>query len=149
MSIQRIGVNNIAKYYDDPNGNLYFRVLEDEESDYELMDGFSLDELRAALDYGDIEMIYVPGTAQAIIENLLVEEIVEKIFNTRYVIWFESKVCDDNVGYFYRNRKVGFTSSHSPERAQRFKTLEGAEKRLADLVSREGEYYNFKIKVVS
>lgn len=73
-NICKVTLKNIEKYYWDPNGNLYFRITKEFSSDYELMDGFELEELKAALAYGDIEMIYVSGPAQAIIEKLLVEK---------------------------------------------------------------------------
>ena len=44
----------------------------------------------------------------------------------QYTIFFQSKVEDDNKGYFYRNRKEGFTSVFQPERAKKFKTEDTA-----------------------
>ena len=40
----------------------------------------------------------------------------------QYIIYFESKVVEDNKGYFYRNRKVGFSAVFQYERAKKFKT---------------------------
>lgn len=73
-NICKVTLKNIEKYYWNPNGNLYFRVVEEVDSDYQLMDGFEIEELKAAIAYGDIEMIYVSGPAKAIIEKLLVEK---------------------------------------------------------------------------
>ena len=63
-----------------------------------------------------------------------------------YVIYFQSKVEDKNIGYFYRNRKEGFTSVFQPERAKKFKTEDTAFAMLKTLQEKEGEYYNFEIK---
>ena len=73
-NICRVTLKNIEKYYYDTKGNLYFRLTKDFDSDYELMDGFDIEELKAAIAYGDIEMIYISGPARAIIEKLLVEK---------------------------------------------------------------------------
>ena len=78
-NICRVTLKNIEKYYYDPNGNLYFRLTKEFDSDYELMDGFDIEELKAAIAYGDIEMIYVSGPAQAIIEKLLTEEETDEV----------------------------------------------------------------------
>lgn len=69
-----ITARNLEKYYNEPNGNLYFRMVEDSNSDYQVVDGFDLDELKAAIAYGHIEVIYVSGPAQEIIEKMLAEE---------------------------------------------------------------------------
>jgi len=66
----------------------------------------------------------------------------------QYIIYFESKVVEDNKGYFYRNRKVGFSAVFQYERAKKFKTEVEAFIRLKDLKKREGEYYNFEIKEI-
>lgn len=73
-NICKVTLKNIEKYYYDPNGNLYFRLTKEFGSDYELMDGFDIEDLKVAIAYGDIEMIYISGPAQAIIEKLLVEK---------------------------------------------------------------------------
>lgn len=69
----KVDVHNINKYYNKPDGNLYFKVVEDSGPDYEVVDGFELDELKAALAHGNIELIWVSGEAQAIIKNLIEE----------------------------------------------------------------------------
>ena len=74
--VTNVTARNLEKYYNDPNGNIYFRILEDPDSDYQVADGFDLEELKAAIVYGHIDVIYVSGPAQAIIEKLLVEEAV-------------------------------------------------------------------------
>ena len=66
----------------------------------------------------------------------------------KYVIWFNSKVEDNNSGFFFRKRKEGFTSVYQQERARQFKTKECAELVLAGLVAKEGEYYDFEIKEI-
>ena len=71
-----VTVRNLEEYYNDPNGNIYFRMVESPDSDYQVADGFDLDELKAAIAYGHIEVIYVSGPAQEIIEKMLVEEAV-------------------------------------------------------------------------
>ena len=65
-----------------------------------------------------------------------------------YVIWFASKVEENNSGYFYRNRKEGFTSVFKPERAKKYKTEDTAFAQLKTLQEKEGEYYNFEIKEI-
>lgn len=67
---------------------------------------------------------------------------------TKYVIWFNSKVIEDNSGYFYRNRKEGFTAVPQPERAKTFKTEDQAFAMLKTLQEKEGEYYDFEIKEI-
>lgn len=66
----------------------------------------------------------------------------------KYVIYFQSKVEDNNSGYFYRNRKVGFTAVPQPERAKKFKAEDQAFAMLKTLQEKEGEYYDFEIKEV-
>ena len=66
----------------------------------------------------------------------------------KYVIWFNSKVMDDNSGFFYRNRKEGFTAVPQSDRAKKFKTKENAEDMLETLKVKEGEYYDFEIREV-
>ena len=66
----------------------------------------------------------------------------------KYVIYFQSKVEDDNKGYFYRNRKVGFTAVFQPERAKKFKTEDTAFAQLKTLQEKEGEFYIFEIKEI-
>ena len=66
----------------------------------------------------------------------------------QYIIFFQSKVEDKNKGYFYRNRKEGFTSVFQPERAKRFQTEDTAFSRLKSLQEKEGEYYDFEIKEI-
>lgn len=65
-----------------------------------------------------------------------------------FVIYFQSKVEETNTGYFYRNRKEGFTSVFKPERAKKFQTMDKAEERLAMLTDKEGEYYYFEVQEV-
>ena len=65
-----------------------------------------------------------------------------------YVIWFTGKVEENNSGYFYRNRKEGFTSVFKPERAKKYKTEDTAFAQLKTLQEKEGEYYNFEIKEI-
>lgn len=66
----------------------------------------------------------------------------------QYIIFFQSKVEDDNKGYFYRNRKEGFTSVFQPERAKKFKTEDMAFSRLKTLQEKEGAFYIFEIKEI-
>ena len=66
----------------------------------------------------------------------------------KYIIYFQSKVEENNSGYFYRNRKEGFTSVFKPERAKKFKTEDTAFAQLKTLQEKEGEYYDFEIKEV-
>ena len=66
----------------------------------------------------------------------------------QYTIFFQSKVEDDNKGYFYRNRKEGFTSVFQPERAKKFKTEDTAFSMLKTLQEKEGEFYIFEIKEI-
>ena len=66
----------------------------------------------------------------------------------QYVIHFQSKVEESNVGFFYRDRKEGFTSVFKADRAKKFKTEEAAFARLKTLQEKEGEYYNFKIEEI-
>lgn len=67
----------------------------------------------------------------------------------QYVIYFKSKVEESNVGFFYRNRKEGFTSVLKADRAKMFKTEAAARARLRALQEKEGEYYDFKIEEIS
>lgn len=66
----------------------------------------------------------------------------------QYVIHFQSKVEESNVGFFYRDRKEGFTSVFKADRAKKFKTEDAAFARLKTLQEKEGEYYNFKIEEI-
>ena len=66
----------------------------------------------------------------------------------QYIIYFQSKVENDNKGYFYRNRKVGFTSVFKPEKAKKFKAEDTAFAQLKTLQEKEGEYYIFEIKEI-
>lgn len=66
----------------------------------------------------------------------------------KYVIYFQSRVESNNVGYFYRNRKEGFTSVFKPERAKKFKHEDNAFAQLKLLQEKEGEYYDFEIKEI-
>ena len=66
----------------------------------------------------------------------------------KYVIYFQSKVEDTNKGYFYRNRKEGFTSVFKPERAKMFKTEDTAFAQLKTLQEKEGAFYIFEIKEI-
>lgn len=72
-----VNIKNIEKYYWDPNGNLYFRSTEVPNSDYELVDGFDIEELKAAIEYGEVEIIYVSGQAQEIIKGILEKDLEE------------------------------------------------------------------------
>ena len=67
----------------------------------------------------------------------------------QYVIYFESKVEESNVGFFYRGCKEGFTSVLKADRAKKFKTEAAALARLRALQEKEGEYYDFKIEEIS
>lgn len=67
----------------------------------------------------------------------------------QYVIYFESKVEESNVGFFYRDRKEGFTAVLKADRARKFKTEAAALVRLWALQEKEGEYYDFKIEEIS
>lgn len=67
----------------------------------------------------------------------------------QYVIYFESKVEESNVGFFYRSCKEGFTSVLKADRARKFKTEAAALARLRALQEKEGEYYDFKIEEIS
>lgn len=66
----------------------------------------------------------------------------------QYVIYFQSKVEESNVGFFYRARKEGFTSVFKADRAKKFKTEDAAFARLKTLQENEGDYYNFKIEEI-
>lgn len=66
----------------------------------------------------------------------------------KYIIYFQSKIESNNHGYFYRNRKEGFTSVYQPERAKKFKTEDNAFIQLKLLQEKEGEYYDFEIQGV-
>ena len=66
----------------------------------------------------------------------------------QYVIHFQSKVEESNVGFFYRGRKEGFTSVFKADRAKKFKTEDAAFARLKTLQEKEGEYYDFEIKEI-
>lgn len=66
----------------------------------------------------------------------------------QYVIYFQSKVEESNVGFFYRDRKEGFTSVFKADRAKKFKTEDAAFARLKNLQEKEGEYYDFKIEEI-
>ena len=66
----------------------------------------------------------------------------------QYVIYFQSKVEESNVGFFYRDRKVGFTSVFKADRAKKFKTENAAFARLKTLQEKEGDYYTFKIEEI-
>lgn len=67
----------------------------------------------------------------------------------KYVIWFKSKVQDNNTGFFFRSRKEGFTSVPTAERARKFITGADARRVKAQLEYKEGEYYDFVIKEVA
>lgn len=66
----------------------------------------------------------------------------------QYVIYFQSKVEGSNAGFFYRNRKEGFTSVFKADRAKKFKTEDAAFASLKTLQEKEGEYYDFKIEEI-
>lgn len=66
----------------------------------------------------------------------------------QFVLYFKSKVVADNCGYFYRNRSEGFLSVPTLERARKFKTESEAFVVKADLVSREGAWYDFEIQEI-
>ena len=66
----------------------------------------------------------------------------------QFVLYFKSKVVADNCGYFYRNRTEGFSSVHVLDRAKKFKTETEALIVKADLVSREGAWYDFEIQEI-
>ena len=74
--VTNVTMRNLEKYYNDSNGNIYFRMIEDSDSDYQVADGFDLEELKAAIVYGHIDVIYVSGPAQEVIKKMLVEEAV-------------------------------------------------------------------------
>ena len=67
----------------------------------------------------------------------------------KYVIWFDSLIVENNSGYFFRKRKEGFTSVHSPDRARLYKTRQTAARMLARLNADEGDYYKFEIREVA
>ena len=66
----------------------------------------------------------------------------------KYVIWFSSKVEEDNSGFFLRALKEGFTSVLTSDSAKTFITGAEARKIKALLESKEGEYYDFEIREV-
>lgn len=67
----------------------------------------------------------------------------------KFVISFQSKTQPENTGFFYRNRKVGFSSVNNLNMARKFKTEPEALRILADLETREGEWYIFELNEVA
>ena len=67
----------------------------------------------------------------------------------KYVIWFKSKVQDNNTGFFFRSSKEGFTSVLTADRARKFITGAEARRAKAHLEAKEGEYYDFEIREVT
>jgi hypothetical protein len=66
----------------------------------------------------------------------------------RFIIEFQSKTVPENRGYFYRPRKVGFSSVYNIDMARKFKTEELARRCLQHLEEVEGEWYTFEIKMI-
>lgn len=66
----------------------------------------------------------------------------------KYVIWFKSKTEANNEGFYFRNRKVGFTSVTTTDRARKFITGADARRIKAQLEAKEGDYYIFEIREV-
>lgn len=56
----KITKNNLEKYYNDPNGNLYYFY----KDQYYLVDGFTIEDITNALNAG-IKFIFVEGLAQS------------------------------------------------------------------------------------
>ena len=67
----------------------------------------------------------------------------------KYAISFQSKTDSNNTGYFFRNRKVGFTGVNNLTMARKFKTESEAIRVLTNLESREGEWYFFELNEVA
>ena len=66
----------------------------------------------------------------------------------KYVIWFKSKTVENNTGFYFRNRKVGFTGVPTADRARKFITGAEVRKIKTLLEAKEGEYYDFEIQEV-
>ena len=62
-----------------------------------------------------------------------------------FVIYFESLIDKENIGFFQRFKKVGFWSVNNTKCARRFKTNIEANNVLKRLKKIERKYYNFKI----
>ena len=65
---------------------------------------------------------------------------------TKFIIKFVSKVVPSNEGYFFRMRKVGFSSVLQRSRARKFTTIENAFDMRDKLEAAEGEWYTFTIE---
>lgn len=66
LSQQICGVtaDNVDKYLNRIDGNIYYRLSLD--SAFELLEsGFTADEIKAAIGYGDADFIFISGSAEA------------------------------------------------------------------------------------
>lgn len=68
--ICKLSLDNVSKYFNDIGGNIYYRLKDDSRQTFELLDGFELEEIKAAIAYGDAEFIYMSGSAEAGIARL-------------------------------------------------------------------------------
>ena len=62
--IKILGSTALAKYYNDPNGNIYFAYKG--EDTYQVVDGFLYYELNSKLCAGLIKLIYIEGPSLGI-----------------------------------------------------------------------------------
>ena len=56
-----VNPNNLKQLYNNPDGNLYFRVPLCKKRLYDVCDGFSYQELYSAVCAGECELIWIQG----------------------------------------------------------------------------------------
>lgn len=57
----KVTPNNLKHLYDNPNGNLYFRIPYIKKELYEVCEGFDYSELYWAVCAGECHLIWIPG----------------------------------------------------------------------------------------
>lgn len=55
-----VNTRNVTRLYNKINGNLYFRDAS-RHSNFQVVEGFMLDELKYALKLGQVEMVWIEG----------------------------------------------------------------------------------------
>ena len=60
--IKMLGMDAVAKYYNNPNGNLYFRA-KGTNTNYQVCDGFDLVDIQAQVVYDEWDVIFIEGSS--------------------------------------------------------------------------------------
>ena len=58
--IKILGMDAVTTYYNNPNGNLYFRA-KGTNTNYQVCDSFDLVDIQAQVVYGEWEVIFIEG----------------------------------------------------------------------------------------